>query len=84
VKLNLDQSVICSQLSELNPDCVLESELELELDSTWPPIQVSLSVLLFGHMGVGFPSKCPVASVQLSKKTNRRDKRRTEKGDILP
>lgn len=48
-----------------------------------PPVQVSLSVLLFDHMGVSFPSKCPVVSVQLTRKKNRRDKRRTEEGDFL-
>lgn len=39
-----------------------------------PPVQVSLSVLLFDHMGVSFPSKCSVVSVQLTRKKQKRQK----------
>ncbi len=39
-----------------------------ETSKPWPTAQVSLSVLLLGHMGVGLPSKSPVVSVQLTRK----------------
>lgn len=56
-----------------------------ETSKPWPTAQVSLSVLLFGHMGVGFQSKSPVVSVQLMrKKKTEETKGEQRRGEFLP
>ncbi len=55
-----------------------------ETSKPWPTAQVSLSVLLLGHMGVGLPSKSPVVSVQLTRKKTDETKGEQRRRGISP
>lgn len=86
-------SLFCSHLSELNLDCVLECELELELDC--PSLDLSLTPaqpgLLSKYLYLCYclvtwvsVSNPKVLLLQYNSQRKTKNKRRTEKRDFLP